>query len=279
MINKCIIPVPGLGTRFLPITKTITKEMLTIIDLPVIYYQVKEAYLSGIKEIYFIVSKKNKELLKSFFTKDYELEEKIKNNPEKLALLKDINEIIDNMKFYYIDEQEKGTYGAIYSAREYLKDEYFAVIYGDDLIDSKIPVIKQLIDKHNISKKMVIGCKNYQYKDLPNYGTIKYNNEQIEDILYKDEVNDDNGDIIHGRFILHTKIFKIKDQLKRYNNELQLPGSLLYFKEELSTLRYTGEYFDIGHKEDFIKANIYYSLKDEKYKKEISEYIKKCLNI
>lgn len=102
-IKKCVITIAGMGTRMLPITKTVTKEMLPIVDVPTIFLQVKEAYLSGIKEIIFVVSRKNINLIKNFFTKDYKLIKQLNGNKEKMELLKDIHEVIENMKFTYVE--------------------------------------------------------------------------------------------------------------------------------------------------------------------------------
>ena len=213
-IKKCIITAAGYGTRMLPITKTISKEMLTIVDVPAIFHQVKEAYLSGIKEIIFIVRKENKLLLKNFFTKNNKLEEIIKNNPEKQKLLTELNEIINNIKFHYILQKEKGSYGAIYSARKLLKNEYFAVTFCDDIVDSEIPLLKQLITEHERTNNMVIACKTYMYDEIPNVKVIKYKTENIIDTLKrKENLKSKEADMVHGRFIIHTKIFENKKKL------------------------------------------------------------------
>lgn len=274
MIKKCVIVIGGMGTRMLPITKTVTKEMLPIIDVPTIFMQVKEAYLSGIKEIIFVVSKKNINLIKSFFTKDYNLIKEIENNKEKLNLLKEVHEIIDNMKFSFVIQKIKGTYGALYSAKKYLNNETFALMYGDDLIDSHIPVLKQLIDEHERTKDLVVASRSYNYDELPKFGIVEYEQENIlKNIIYKPSMRKDY-EIIQGRFILNSNIFKLKNKLVYHGGELQLPTSLLLLDEKVRVILYEGNYFNIGSKLDYLKANIYYGLKNKEFKEELINFFK-----
>jgi len=231
-IKKCVITIAGFGTRMLPITKTVTKEMLPIVDVPTIFMQVREAYLSGIKEIIFVVSERNINLIKDFFTHDYKLLKQIQNDKNKLDLLKEVDEVINNMKFTYVIQKEKGTYGALWSARKYLENEVFALMYGDDLIDSQVPVLKQLIDLHEKTGNLVLGAKKFSYNDLPKYGVIEYGDENIlKGICYKPSILK-SYDIIHGRFILNSNIFKVKSKLIYHDGELQLPGALLHLDEK-----------------------------------------------
>lgn len=275
-IKKCIITAAGYGTRMLPITKTIGKEMLPIVSIPAIFYQVKEAYLSGIKDIIFIVRNENKCLIKNFFSKNNKLIKLIQDDPNKLKLLEELNEIINNVKFHYVIEKEKGSYGAVYSARKLLNNEYFAIMFSDDIVDSNIPLLKQLIDEHVRTNHMIMASKKLEFNELPKYGAIKYKNENIIDsLLYKEEVKNNNADVIHGRFIAHTKIFTIKNQLIYHHGELQLPNAILLFKDEVRALNYDGEYFNIGSKLGLIKANIHFGLKNEDSKEELEHYIKK----
>lgn len=273
-INKCIITAAGYGTRMLPITKTITKEMLNIVDVPAIYYQVKEAYLSGIKEIIFIVRKENKSLLKNFFSYNSKLMKLIENDEKKISLLKELTEIINNVKFHYVIEKEKGSYGAVYSAKKFLSNEYFAVMFSDDIVDSDVPALRQLINEHERTNHMIMSSKNIKYDELPKFGAIKYKKDNlIDSLLYKNEVEESNADVIQGRFILHTKIFTIKNQLKYFNNELQLPNAVLKFQGEVRALNYEGISFDIGNKLGLLKANIYFGLKNNSLNEELRKYI------
>ena len=148
MINEAVIIVGGMGTRLLPYTKTVTKEMLPIFDVPSIFLLVKEAYLSGIKKVIFVVTKRNKKLIENYFSSDTYLDNFIKDEPVKQKLLLELKKIIKEMKFQYVYETLRGSYGAVYSARNYIKNDNFLVMYGDDIIDSKIPLTKQLIDNY-----------------------------------------------------------------------------------------------------------------------------------
>lgn len=280
-IKKCIITAGGYGTRMLPITKAYGKEMLNIVNLPAIFYQVKEAYLSGIKEIIFTTREDNQKLIKDFFTPNEQLMELIRNDENKLKQLEELNEIINNMKFHYVIEKEKGTYGAIYAAKDLLKDEYFAVMYCDDIIDNKKPFLKELIKECEKTDDLVIGVKKYEYEKLPKFGIIKAKKDNIiEKLQYKKDIQS-SGLLVHGRFILHTDIFKVKDKLTHYNGELNLPSSLFFTNRVIRYVEFSSQYFNIGDKLDLIKANIYFALKNNELKDELNNYlvdIIKCNN-
>ena len=157
MINEAVILLGGMGTRLLPYTKTISKEMLPVYDVPNIFLLVKEAYLSGIKKIIFVITEHNKNLINSFFESDNYLNEFLSDKPDKKKLLEEIDTIINKMKFVYVYQDLKGSYGALYSAKDYIQNDNFIVMYGDDLIDSSIPLSKQLIDNYLKTNKMQVA--------------------------------------------------------------------------------------------------------------------------
>ncbi|MBQ8473206.1 MAG: hypothetical protein IJ501_06860 [Bacilli bacterium] len=273
-LKKCVITIGGLGTRMLPITKTVSKEMIPIIDVPTIFLQVKEAYLSGFKEIIFVVSKKNIDLIKSFFSIDNSLMKEIQGNKEKVKMMEEVLEIIKNMKFTYVIQKIRGTYGALWSARNYLKNETFGVMYGDDLVISDTPLLKQLIMEYERTNNMVVACRTLKEDELPNFGIVKYKDGNVLDnICYKDSINPSN-DIIQGRFILNSDIFKVKNKLVYHSNELQLPTALLHFKDQVRCVVYEGLYFNIGSKLGYLKANIYFGLKRSDMHDELLNFIK-----
>ena len=276
MINEAIILLGGMGTRLLPYTKTIPKEMLPIYDVPNIYLLVREAYLSEIRKIIFVVTEHNKYLIENFFSKDDYLNEFLKNNESKKLLLKDVNEIINNMEFVYVNQELKGTYGALYSSKDYITNDNFIVMYGDDLIDSEKPLIKQLIDNYNKSKRMQVAIKEVEYNDLPINGIVKQDeNNNIIDLVNKNETN--SRSVIHGRMLLNKKIFEIKEKvIKHDNDEYYLPYALLNF-DNVEGYKYSGTYFNIGSKTGFIKASIHYALKDKNEKDKLIKYIKEML--
>ncbi len=275
-IKLCVITIGGLGTRLLPITKSVTKEMLPISRTPAIFMQVKEAYLSGIEEIIFVVSKKNINLIKSFFEFDEELYERIKDKPEKLELLKEVEEIRKNMKFTYVMQTEKGTYGALYSAKDYIKDRAFALMYGDDIICSKTPTLKKLIKEYERTNSLVMMARTL--KDLPNFGIVKYKHDNILDSIEYNKGNVPSHDIISGRFILTNDIFNIKDKLEYHDGELQLPLAVTMLNKEIRVVLENSLYFDLGSEIGFLKANVYFGLKNPNTNKELLEFIKEILN-
>ena len=272
-IKKCVILTAGYGTRMLPITKTVSKEMLPLIDKPGIFYQVKEAYLSGIKEIIFVVSKNNIKLLKSFFSYNYELMEEIKNSKEKKHLLDEVNEIIKNIKFTYVLQKERGTYGALWSARKYLKNEAFALMYGDDLIINKVPALKQLIDEYEKTNDIIIGATTLKDEDLPKFGMIKYKENNILDTICYLEEKGRSNDVIQGRFILTPEVLNLKNQLVYHGGELQLPTALLLLDRNKRIVLYEGTYFNLGNKLEYVKAIIHEVFQNEDMKDELKKFI------
>lgn len=278
-ITKCIIPIAGKGTRFLPITKTIPKEMLPIVDKPTILLQVKEAYLSGINEIFFIVGEHNKDIVRNFFTKNHELEDFLSNEPSKLELLKDVDEIIDKVKFHYLlqDEKMRGTGGAIYQARDYFKEnEYFAIIFGDDIIDADVPVIKQMINEHEKYHTNIVGVKNVSLNDVPKYGIVKLDKDNnITEFVEKPNIDKAPSTLAStGRYILNSEVFShIKSIPKRANNEYVLVDTIKLLSTKTKAYTYEGTYFDIGSKAGYLKANLNYGIKSDSIKEEILNYI------
>jgi len=272
-IKEAVIIVGGMGTRLLPYTKTVSKEMMPIFDVPSVFLLVKEAYLSGIKKIIFVVTKRNKNLIQNFFTKDNYLNNFIKGESSKEKKVSEINEIIRNMTFNYVYQNERGTYGALYSARKLIRNDNFIVMYGDDIMDSDIPLSKQLIDEFYKDKKMYITIKKYPSNELPPSGLIKVDdNNYLMGIVKKKDSSYAN---LLGRYLLNKKIFTVKNKLKYYaNNELYLPHALLNFNGEVKAVWYNDEYFNIGEKLGFIKASIHYGLKNNDYKEELINYLK-----
>ena len=276
-IKEAVILLGGMGTRLLPYTKTVSKEMLPIYDVPAVFLLVKEAYLSGIKRIIFVVTKYNQELIKNFFSINQFLNNFLEKKPEKKALLDDIYRVINNMEFVYVEQDLKGTYGALYSARKTILNDNFIVMYGDDLLASSIPVTKKLIEEFNKDNKMYVVVQEKDKNELPDTGIVKLdNNDNIIDLVKKEENN--SSCIVYGRMLLNKKIFTIKDQLiKHDNDELYLPYALLSFNNEVKAYKYNDKYFNLGEKTGYIKASIHYALKDENNKKDLMKYLKEII--
>ena len=275
MIDEAVILLGGMGTRLLPLTKTISKEMLPIYDVPNVFLLVEEAFNSGIRKVIFVLTEHNINLIKQFFSKDDYLEEFLQNKPDKQKLLDRINKVIDNMEFTFIYQDLLGTYGALYSAKDYIKNDNFIVMYGDDVIDSYEPLTKQLINNYYKTNKQQVAV--YEYKDnLPKSGiVVNDENNNIIDLVSKDKTN--SNLVIHGRMLLNKKIFDIKDKIKQQDNgEYYLPHSLLNFKD-VNAYIYQGKYFNIGEKTGFIKASIHYALKDSNEKTSLLKFLKEEL--
>ena len=181
-IRKAIIPAAGLGTRFLPATKALPKEMLPIVDKPAIQYIVEEAIESGIEDI-LIVTGRNKRAIEDHFDRSCELEYELKSK-NKIQLLSLVDNISNLVDLHYIRQKEpKGLGHAIYCARSFIGNEPFAVLLGDDIVDSEVPCLKQLIDVYNKYGGSVIGVQKVDKSKVSSYGII--DSECIEERLYK----------------------------------------------------------------------------------------------
>ena len=211
-VRKAIIPAAGLGTRFLPATKAQPKEMLPIVDKPTIQYIIEEAIDSGIEE-FLIVTGRNKRSIEDHFDRSLELEEALQksNNADLLKLVDDISNMVD---IHYIRQKEpKGLGHAIYCARSFIGDEPFAVLLGDDIVYSKTPCLKQIIEVYNEYKTTVLGCQHVSREDVNKYGIV--NGIEIEDKVYKVKELIEKPDVdkapstlaILGRYIITPRIF------------------------------------------------------------------------
>lgn len=275
MVNEAVILLGGMGTRLLPYTKTVPKEMLPIYNVPVTFHLVEEAYLSGIKKIIFVVTKHNKKIIEDFFSDDKYLNDFLKDKPDKKEKLKQIDEIIKHMEFKFVYQSIKGTYGALYSAKEKIKNDNFIVMYGDDLIDAPTPLTKSLIQEYQKDQKMHVAVYEKNDDELPNVGIVKLDQDNnLIDLVPKEKEH--SSCEIHGRMLLNKKIFQVKNELfKHDNDEYYLSYALLKFKGQVKAYKYQGEYFNIGEKDGYIKASIHYALKDKKIKDDLIKYIRK----
>lgn len=276
-VRKCIIPIAGKGTRRLPITKTVSKEMLPILDKPTIMLLVEECVKSGIEEIIFVVNKNNYGLIKDFFTDNLELNEFLSSG--KKELLSDLRDIINKVKFHYVyqDENVRGTSGAIYAAREFIKDEYFGVIFGDDLVDSDVPYLKDLITECDNYNCNVIGVREVEEKYKNYYYVIKYKESNIMETFAKnseDKIIASNHMML-GRMILNSTIFNVLLKTECHSgNEYYLPDALIMLNEEIRCVKCNNDYYNIGNALGFIKANIAYGLKNDKIRRELLDFMK-----
>lgn len=281
-IRKAVIPVAGMGTRFLPVTKSIPKEMLPIVDIPTIEYIVDEAVASGIEEILFITSP-YKKTLEDHFDQSYELEHRLESS-NKIKELEMVRAISKKCRFFYIRQGEPlGSGHAINLAKSFVGDEPFVVMFGDDLMyyKDREPVLKQLIDVHEKYNANVIGVQEVDWNLVHKYGIIKYSDEatgKIDTIVEKPKREESPSNSAGlGRYIVNSTIFDILQDLKAgAGNEIQFTDAMkeLMKKEDFYACRFDGEYFDVGSKIGYLKANINYALDRDDLRDELLEYMK-----
>lgn len=283
-IKKLIIPAAGWGTRFLPMTKIIPKELLPILNRPSIDILVDEAIDSGIEEIILVISTRKQEIMK-YFEPNIPLENelKLKNKHDLLKKIKKTNrEAVIRVVYQY---EQLGLGHAILVGAKFFNDEPFAVILGDDLIQSDIPAIKQLIDKYDECRSSILGVQTVEKKDLNKYGIVipkkeleKNNNFfEIKGAVEKPKIEDaPSNKAVLGRYIFNYSIVKyLENELKNisFDKEFDLVDVFdEYMKEEkIYAFEFEGIRFDLGSIKGFSLATIHYALKD----KEIGEDIKK----
>lgn len=284
-IRKAIIPAAGLGTRFLPATKAMPKEMLPIVDKPTIQYIVEEAIESGIEDI-IIVTGKGKRAIEDHFDHSFELEQ-ILFEKGKLEILEEVQKSSNMVDIHYIRQKEpKGLGHAIWCARKFIGDEPFAVLLGDDIVRSNKPCLKQLMEQYEEYERTILGIKQIDYEDVPKYGIIdahKVGNKlyQINHLVEKPLIDDAPSNLaIMGRYILKPAIFTILANLKPgANGEIQLTDAIdqLNQTEDILGYDFEGTRYDVGEKLGFIKTNIEMALQREELKIGLLNYLSTIL--
>lgn len=285
-IKKAIIPAAGLGTRFLPATKAMPKEMLPILDKPTIQYIVEEASRAGIEDI-IIVTGKHKRAIEDHFDNQKELE-MVLEDKGKTELLEKVQYSTELANIFYVRQKEqKGLGHAIYSARQFIGDEPFAVLLGDDIVESDTPAIKQLMEVYEETGNSVIGVQEVPESETHRYGIIdhlskKERRYEVQKFVEKPEQGTAPSNLaIMGRYVLTPEIFDyLKTQKKGAGNEIQLTDAIERMNSEHQVFAYDfiGNRYDVGEKLGFVKTTIEYALKDESMKDELKQFIKK-LNI
>ncbi len=282
-IKKAIIPAAGLGTRFLPATKAQPKEMLPIVDKPTIQYIIEEAVASGIEDI-LIVSGRGKRAIEDHFDKSYELEETLANK-EKWDILNEVQKISELANIHYIRQKEpKGLGHAIYCARRFIGNEPFAVMLGDDIVQTVTePCLKQLINVYDMFQSTVVGVQKVAESEVSKYGIVSYREELANDVFRVDDMVEKptpeaapSNSAILGRYILTPEIFDILSQQKPgAGGEIQLTDALKQLSAQQQVLAYhfIGNRYDVGDKLGFIKATIDFSLQREDIKHDLLLYL------
>ncbi|MCL4427200.1 UTP--glucose-1-phosphate uridylyltransferase GalU [Patescibacteria group bacterium] len=284
-VKKAILPVAGLGTRFLPATKAQPKEMLPIVDKPVIQYLVEEAVQSGIEEVIFVTGR-GKRAIEDHFDHAMELEY-ILDSKGKTAVKEQLRHIAELAHFAYVRQKEaRGDGDALLQARHLLNGESVAVLFGDDIIDNpRRPALRQLLDVYEKYQAPVIALTTVPRKDVHLYGVVKAKKVapgtfQILDIVEKPDGKDaPSNQVIVGKFVLTPVVFEELSTIPyKPGSEIKLTGDALrqYIQHGGMVYGYTieGTRYDCGSKIGFLKAVVDFGLKHPEVKKEFKKYLK-----
>lgn len=281
-IRKAVIPAAGLGIRFLPATKAQPKEMLPIVDKPTIQFIVEEAIESGIEDI-MIITGRNKRAIEDHFDRSLELEMYLKEN-EKEDLCTMVQNISQIANIYYVRQKEAlGLGHAIYCARKFIENEPFAVLLGDDIIHSKTPCLKQMINVYDRYGVSIVGVQEVPLTDMPKYGIVEGRRigpriYSARNLIEKPSIDHSlqNPLAIMGRYILTPEIFNILENLSPgKGGEIQLTDGLCELRkiQELIAYQFKGRRYDVGDKLGFLKANIEYGLRHIELNDKLMDYL------
>ncbi len=282
-IKKAIIPAAGLGTRVLPASKAIPKEMLPIVDKPAIQYIVEEAVKAGITDI-LIITNRGKGAIEDHFDHSIELEGMLKTKAKKKQF-EEITSVTQLANIYFIRQKEtRGLGDAVLRAKEFVGDEPFAVLYGDDVIIGEIPAIGELCEAYEKYGKNVVGIKEVTDEQVVKYCSLKVEKREenvfdVSDMIEKPSIyNKFSNYSILGRCVLDSRIFEILENTPLgVGNELQLTDAMktVARKEGMTGVVFSGERHDMGNKFGMLKANIDVGLTHPETKNELKAYIKK----
>lgn len=281
MVKKAVIPAAGLGTNFLPVTKAQPKEMLPVIDKPAIQYVVEEAVDSGIEDILIIIGK-GKRAIEDHFDRSLDLEYYLKNNKMNRAY-NEIRRIGDMANIHFIRQKEiDGLGSAIGYARQHIGNEPFAVLLGDSIIRSVIPVTQQLIDIYEQYKQSVIAVEIVPDQNVDKFGIVAGDPvdeliSQVTSIVEKPEVSSSPSNLaVAGRYILTPEIFRSIDQSSPdEKGVMQLTDALniLLKRESIYACQINGKRYDLGNKFDFLRTNIEFALQHKEFSAEMKKYL------
>lgn len=283
-IRKAVIPAAGFGTRMLPASKSVPKEMLPIYDKPTLHHIVKEVVDSGITDILIIISK-DKGSIEDYFDVNFELEYEL--NKKSSEISREIHELSKMANIYTIRQKKKNGLGdAIKYAESFVGDEPFAILLGDDIIyntSDELPCIKQMADIYEKKEAPVLGVQEVSWDDVDKYGIVngvKTSDRitEVESLVEKPSREEATTNLaILGRYIVTPDIFPILHETKPgKNNEIQLTDALNKLAEKRKMIAYDfiGKRYDVGNKLGFVKATVDFALHDEKIKDELLEFLR-----
>lgn len=292
-VKKAVIPAAGLGTRFLPATKAMPKEMLPIVDIPTIQYIIEEAVASGIEEI-LVITNSNKHCMENHFDRNYELEERLKE-AGKYEQEKMIREISDLANIYYVRQKEpKGLGHAILCAKSFIGNDPFAILLGDDVVINKggEPALKQLITAYEEKGASVVGVQTVPMEDVDKYGIVEpafgyknVNNRRVKlsGMIEKPSKEEAPSQLaVLGRYVLTPEIFDLlESQQAGKGGEIQLTDAIVRLMELQAVYAYDfeGIRYDVGDKFGFIKATIDFALEREDLAQSVAAYIQELAQV
>ncbi|MGR7952411.1 UTP--glucose-1-phosphate uridylyltransferase GalU [Finegoldia sp. P2-F-LR] len=283
-VRKAVIPAAGFGTRMLPASKSVPKEMLPIYDKPTLHHIVKEVVDSGITDILIIISK-DKGSIEDYFDVNFELEYEL--NKKSSEISREIHELSKMANIYTIRQKKKNGLGdAIKYAESFVGDEPFAILLGDDIIyntSDELPCIKQMADIYEKKESPILGVQEVSWEDVDKYGIVngvKTSDRitEVESLVEKPSREEATTNLaILGRYIVTPDIFPILHETKPgKNNEIQLTDALNKLAEKRKMIAYDfiGKRYDVGNKLGFVKATVDFALHDEKIKDELLEFLR-----
>lgn len=283
-VRKAVIPAAGFGTRMLPASKSVPKEMLPIYDKPTLHHIVKEVVDSGITDILIIISK-DKGSIEDYFDVNFELEYEL--NKKSSEISREIHELSKMANIYTIRQKKKNGLGdAIKYAESFVGDEPFAILLGDDIIyntSDELPCIKQMADIYEKQESPILGVQEVSWDDVDKYGIVngvKTSDRitEVESLVEKPSREEATTNLaILGRYIVTPDIFPILHETKPgKNNEIQLTDALNKLAEKRKMIAYDfiGKRYDVGNKLGFVKATVDFALHDDKIKDELLEFLR-----
>lgn len=285
-VKKAIIPAAGLGTRFLPATKAMPKEMLPIVDKPTIQYIIEEAVASGIEDI-IIVTGKGKRAIEDHFDNSFELEQNLIEKG-KFELLSEVQKSSQMADIHYIRQKEpKGLGHAIWCARKFIGNEPFAVLLGDDIVQAEKPCLKQLIEQYERYQASVLGVQKVPMEEVSRYGIVNGNEIgerffSVNNLVEKPKMEEAPSNLaIMGRYILNPRIFDILgEQGPGAGGEIQLTDAIagLNRYETVYAFDFEGTRHDVGEKLGFIQTTIEFALQKEELRSDLLNYLSAVLD-
>lgn len=279
-VKKAIIPAAGLGTRFLPATKAMPKEMLPVVDKPTIQYIVEEAVESGIEDI-IIVTGKHKRAIEDHFDNNFELEENLVKK-EKFELLEKVKHTSEVDIHYIRQKDPKGLGHAVWSARKFIGNDPFAVLLGDDIVQAKTPGLRQLIQQYEETERSIVGVQQVPDEETHRYGivdpsTVEGRRYRVDHFVEKPEQGMAPSNLaIMGRYVFTPEIMQFLDKQEiGAGGEIQLTDAIQMLNEIESVYAYdfAGKRYDVGEKLGFVKTNVEMALKNEEIRDELYAFL------